>query len=94
MHFCFKYLPISVLLNAIISRLSLHSVLLVMTVTFDSGVVCLYLQARNTEQKRLWCQQLKKSIIDNYEAVIPDKAKQLVMSLGADSVVEGALEPA
>jgi len=43
------------------------------------------------EQKRLWCQQLKKSIIDNYEAVIPDKAKQLVMSLGADSVGEGQL---
>jgi len=41
------------------------------------------------EQKWLWCQQLKKSIIDNYEAVIPDKARQLVMSLGADSVAEG-----
>ena len=52
---------------------------------------CCVLQARNIEQKRLWCQQLKKSIIDNYEVVIPDKAKQLVMSLGTDSVVEGQL---
>jgi len=43
------------------------------------------------EQKRSWCQQLKKSIIDNYEAVIPDKAKQLVMSVGADSVGEREL---
>jgi len=43
------------------------------------------------EQKRLWCQQLKKSIIDNYEAVIPDKAKQLVMSLGTDCAGEGQL---
>jgi len=41
------------------------------------------------EQKRLWCQQLKKSIIDNYEAVIPDKAKQLVMSLGTDCIGDG-----
>jgi len=49
------------------------------------------LQARNMEQKRLWCQQLKKSIMDNYEAVIPDKAKQLVMSLGTDCVGEGQL---
>lgn len=49
------------------------------------------LQARNVDQKRLWCQQLKKSIIDNYEAVIPDKAKQLVMSVGADSAAEGLL---
>ena len=47
------------------------------------------LQARNMEQKRLWCQQLKKSIIDNYEAVIPDKAKQLVMSLGTDCIGDG-----
>jgi len=43
------------------------------------------------EQKRLWCQQLKKSIIDNYEAVIPEKAKQLVMSLGTDAAGEGQL---
>ena len=52
---------------------------------------CCMLQARNVDQKRLWCQQLKKSIIDNYEAVIPDKAKQLVMSVGADSAAEGLL---
>ena len=34
------------------------------------------------EQKRLWCQHIKTLILDNYEAVIPDKAKELVMMLG------------
>jgi len=34
------------------------------------------------EHKRLWCQHIKTLILDNYEAVIPDKAKELVMMLG------------
>jgi len=45
------------------------------------------LKARSLEQKRLWCNQIKKVILDNYSAVIPDKAKELVMMLG--SKVEG-----
>lgn len=34
------------------------------------------------EQKRLWCRQIKETILDNYNAVIPDKAKEIVMMLG------------
>jgi len=40
------------------------------------------MQAMKLEQKRLWCQHIKTLILDNYEAVIPDKAKELVMMLG------------
>lgn len=36
------------------------------------------------EQKRHWCQELKKLILENYEAVIPEKARQLVMMLGKE----------
>ena len=39
-------------------------------------------QAMKLEQKRLWCQHIKTLILDNYDAVIPDKAKELVMMLG------------
>jgi len=44
-------------------------------------------KARSVDQKRLWCKQIKKIILDNYNAVIPDKAKELVMMLG--NKVEG-----
>ena len=40
------------------------------------------LQARNGEQKREWCLQLKRVILENYNAVIPSHARQLVMELG------------
>ncbi|XP_076357298.1 uncharacterized protein LOC143250517 isoform X2 [Tachypleus tridentatus] len=39
-------------------------------------------QARNLEQKREWCLELKRVILENYNAVIPSKARQLVMELG------------
>ncbi|XP_026680321.1 uncharacterized protein LOC103510659 [Diaphorina citri] len=39
-------------------------------------------QARNLDQKREWCLQLKKVILENYNAVIPSHARQLVMQLG------------
>jgi len=39
-------------------------------------------QARTQDQKRIWCQEIKKVILDNYAAVIPDKAKQLAMTCG------------
>ena len=39
-------------------------------------------QARSLDQKRLWCQHLKQLILDNYSAAIPEKAKELVMTLG------------
>jgi pleckstrin homology domain-containing family G member 1/2/3 len=34
------------------------------------------------EQKREWSQQLKRVILENYSAVIPSHARQLVMQLG------------
>lgn len=39
-------------------------------------------QARSLEQKRQWCLQLKRAIIDSFSAVIPSHAKQLVLELG------------
>lgn len=38
-------------------------------------------QARTPEQKRSWCCQIKKLILETYESFIPDKAKQLVLTL-------------
>ena len=35
------------------------------------------------EQKRTWCQAVKKLIIENFHKSIPDRAKQVV--LGGDS---------
>lgn len=34
------------------------------------------------EQKREWTLQLKRVILENYSAVIPSHARQLVMELG------------
>lgn len=42
----------------------------------------LLFQARNLEQKREWTLQLKRVILENYNAVIPSHARQLVMELG------------
>jgi hypothetical protein len=41
-----------------------------------------HFQARNLEQKREWTLQLKRVILENYNAVIPSHARQLVMELG------------
>jgi len=51
---------------------------------------CIAWKARSLDQKRLWCKQIKKIILDNYNAVIPDKAKELVMMLG--NKVEGRVQ--
>ena len=42
------------------------------------------LQARNLEQKREWTLQLKRVILENYDAVIPHHARQLVLQLGQE----------
>lgn len=39
-------------------------------------------QARSLEQKREWCLQLKRAIMESFSAVIPSHAKQLVLELG------------
>ena len=46
-------------------------------------------QAKTLEQKRRWCQDIKKLILENYNAVIPDKAKELVMMLGKSKEEDG-----
>ncbi|KAG8226233.1 hypothetical protein J437_LFUL006335 [Ladona fulva] len=51
-------------------------------IPFDNPRLQYTLQARNLEQKREWTLQLKRVILENYNAVIPTHARQLVMELG------------
>ncbi|XP_013781141.1 uncharacterized protein LOC106465458 [Limulus polyphemus] len=48
-------------------------------------------QAHNLKQKREWCLELKRVILENYNAVIPSKARQLVMELGQNKETESGL---
>ena len=34
------------------------------------------------EQKRRWCQEIKRLILETYKGKIPDNVKNLVMELG------------
>ncbi|XP_076162588.1 guanine nucleotide exchange factor in mesoderm isoform X2 [Ptiloglossa arizonensis] len=49
------------------------------------------LQARNLEQKREWTLQIKRVILENYNAVIPSHARQLVLQLGQTQPEDDAL---
>ncbi|XP_077522601.1 uncharacterized protein LOC144133393 [Amblyomma americanum] len=51
-------------------------------VPFNSPDYQYSFQARSLEQKREWCLQLKRAIIESFSAVIPNHAKQLVLELG------------
>ncbi|XP_076308539.1 uncharacterized protein LOC143223952 [Tachypleus tridentatus] len=51
-------------------------------IPFDNPRLQYTFQARNMEQKREWCLELKRVILENYNAVIPSHARQLVMELG------------
>ncbi|XP_022243605.1 uncharacterized protein LOC106461059 isoform X2 [Limulus polyphemus] len=51
-------------------------------IPFNNPRVQYTFQASNLEQKREWCLELKRVILENYNAVIPSKARQLVMALG------------
>ncbi|XP_024940458.1 uncharacterized protein LOC107267413 isoform X2 [Cephus cinctus] len=51
-------------------------------IPFDNPRLQYTLQARNLEQKREWTLQIKRVILENYNAVIPSHARQLVMQLG------------
>ncbi|XP_023232588.1 uncharacterized protein LOC111632408 isoform X1 [Centruroides sculpturatus] len=51
-------------------------------IPFDNPRYQYTFQARNVEQKREWCLQLKRVILENYNVVIPLHARQLVMELG------------
>lgn len=39
------------------------------------------LQARTLDQKRHWCQEIKRLILENYHRAIPEKAKHIVMNM-------------
>lgn len=61
-------------------------------IPFDNPRFQYTFQARNVEQKREWCLQLKRVILENYNAVIPSHARQLVMELGQSKQEDSALE--
>lgn len=51
-------------------------------IPFDNPRLQYTLQARTAEQKREWTLQIKRVILENYNAVIPSHARELVMGLG------------
>ncbi|XP_033210891.1 uncharacterized protein LOC117168981 isoform X2 [Belonocnema kinseyi] len=51
-------------------------------IPFDNPRLQYTLQARNLEQKREWTLQIKSVILENYNAVIPSHARQLVLQIG------------
>ncbi|XP_037086287.1 pleckstrin homology domain-containing family G member 1-like, partial [Pollicipes pollicipes] len=53
-------------------------------VPFDNPRLQYTLQARSLEQKRDWALQLKRAILESFNAVIPFHARELVMQLGQD----------
>ncbi|KAH9376160.1 hypothetical protein HPB48_017152 [Haemaphysalis longicornis] len=64
------------------SRASAVQPLCFQVVPFNSPDCQYSFQARSLEQKREWCLQLKRAIIESFSAVIPSHAKQLVLELG------------
>ncbi|XP_044270436.1 pleckstrin homology domain-containing family G member 1 isoform X2 [Tribolium madens] len=51
---------------------------------FDNPRLQCTLRARSPQNKREWTLQIKRVILENYSAVIPNHARQLVMQLGQD----------
>ncbi|KAK9700646.1 RhoGEF domain [Popillia japonica] len=51
---------------------------------FDNPRLQCTLRARSPQHKREWTGQLKRVIIENYNAAIPNHAQQLLMQLGQD----------
>ncbi|VDN39573.1 unnamed protein product, partial [Dibothriocephalus latus] len=39
------------------------------------------LQAASMDVKQLWCQEIKRVILENFDAAIPERAKHLVLHL-------------
>ncbi|XP_012234492.1 uncharacterized protein GEFmeso isoform X2 [Linepithema humile] len=60
-------------------------------IPFDNPRLQYTLQARNLQQKREWTLQIKRVILDNYNAVIPSHAVQLVLQLGQTQQEDDAL---
>lgn len=51
---------------------------------FDNPRLQATLKARSPQHKREWTLQIKRVILENYTAVIPNHARQLVLQLGQD----------
>lgn len=51
---------------------------------FDNPRLQVTLRAGTPKQKRDWTLQIKRVILENYSAVIPNHARQLVMQLGQE----------
>ncbi|XP_026671581.1 uncharacterized protein LOC108627004 isoform X2 [Ceratina calcarata] len=60
-------------------------------IPFDNPRLQYTLQARNLEQKREWTFQIKRVMLENYHAVIPSHARQLVLQLGQTQPEDDAL---
>ena len=50
---------------------------------YSDEIVC-GVQTRSMDQKRQWCQAVKKLIIENFHKSIPDRAKQVVLGAAGD----------
>ncbi|CAH1119675.1 unnamed protein product [Phaedon cochleariae] len=53
-------------------------------IPFDNPRLQSTLKARSPQHKREWTLQIKRVILENYSAVIPNHARQLVLQLGQD----------
>lgn len=48
---------------------------------FDNPKAQHTLQAANMHKKQLWCREIKRVILENFDAAIPDKARDLVLNM-------------
>lgn len=62
-------------------------------IPFDNPRQQCTLRARSPQHKREWTLQLKRVILENYSAIIPSHARQLVMQLGQNFENEGKNKP-
>lgn len=60
---------------------------------FDNPRLQSTLKARSPQHKREWTLQIKRVILENYTAVIPNHARQLVLQLGQDLNETGKKHP-
>ncbi|VEL38251.1 unnamed protein product [Protopolystoma xenopodis] len=53
---------------------------------FDNPKAQRTLKAPSLAVKLIWCREIKRLILDNYDALIPEKAKQIVLNMTPDKV--------
>ncbi|XP_061725064.1 uncharacterized protein LOC133531004 isoform X2 [Cydia pomonella] len=77
----------------LLKRVSSHSLdkLTFHVIPWDAPRAQLTLQARSPRHKREWTLLLKRVILENYNAVIPSHARQLVMELGQNKTDDDIL---